>query len=167
LEGEEPVIRNVSLLGTVLIFFGGCQPSAPALTQDQEDEVADSIAQLAHRLADTWDAGEEEAYLDCYLNDSTFTFAGNGSIVRGWAAFADTVRVHRGALSQSTVTYDQIFVDVLDSDLGVVTATFDWNAIDTAGTPQVLHGTYTTLMARTEDGWKVINVAESFPLEGM
>ena len=65
------------------------------------------------------------------------------------------------------MTYDEIYVDVLDSDLGVVTSTFDWSAIDTAGNPQQLHGTYTTLMARTEDGWKVINVSESFPMEGM
>ena len=69
-------------------------------------------------------------------------------------------------LAQSTVTYDQIFVDVLDYDHGVVTATFDWSAVDTAGTPQRLHGTYTTLMSRTTAGWRVVNVAESFPLDG-
>lgn len=161
------MIRHVSLLGTVLILLFGCQPSTPSLTHGQKEEVADSLSRLAHRLAETWNSGDEEAYLDCYLSDSTFTFAANGSIVRGWAAFADTVRVQREALAESTVTYDQIYVDVLDSDLGVVTATFDWAAIDTAGIPQKLRGTYTTLMARTENGWKVINVAESFPPQGM
>jgi len=159
-------MRQIPMPAVVLLYLVGCQTAAPTPTQEERAEVADSLTQLAYRLAETWNEGEEEAYLDCYLVDSTFTFAANGSITRGWTAFADTVRMHRETLAQSTVTYDQIYVDVLGYDLGVVTATFDWLAIDTAGTQQRLHGTYTTLMARTTDGWKVINVAESFPLDG-
>ena len=159
-------MRRTFTLAAALLCCTGCQPQAHTLSTEQLAEVRDSLAQLVHRLAETWNAGQEEAYLDCYLADSTFTFAANGAIIRGWAAFADTVRAHRGMLRQSTVTYDQIFVDVLDYDHGVVTATFDWSAVDTAGASQRLHGTYTTLMSRTQVGWRVVNVAESFPLAG-
>lgn len=158
------MIRSVSVFGTVLLgTLVGCQPTMHPLSQEQHAEVTDSLTQLAHRIADTWNAGEEEAYLDCYLPDSTFTFAAYGTVTRGWTAFADTVRAHRAGLTESTVTYDRIYVDVLDYDHGVVTATFAWSAVDTAGVSQRLHGTYTTLMSRTTDGWRVMNVAESFP----
>jgi uncharacterized protein (TIGR02246 family) len=161
------MIRKAPILGAVLLgALGGCQPTTPSLSQEQHAEVTDSLTQLVHRLAETWNAGEEEAYLDCYLPDSTFTFAANGSVTRGWTAFADTVRANRAGLAESTVTYDRIYVDVLDYDHGVVTATFDWSAVDTAGVHQRLHGAYTTLMSRTKDGWRVINVAESFPMAG-
>jgi len=156
-----------SILGAVLLFIMGCQSSSPAMTQEHRQEVLDSLTHLAYRLADTWNAGEEDAYLDCYLSDSTFTFAANGSIIRGWDEFVDNVRASRAALSESTVTYDQIYADVLGSDLGVVTASFGWSATDTNGVHQQLQGTYTTLMSLTAEGWKVINVAESFPLNGM
>lgn len=159
-------MRHVLTLAAALGCLAGCQPRTTMLTTEEVAEVADSLTQLAHRVADTWNAGQEAAYLDCYLADSTFTFAANGSITRGWAAFADTVRAHRGMLAQSTVTYGEIFVDVLDLDHGVVTATFDWSATDTAGVPQRLRGTYTTLMSHTTGGWKVVNVAETFPLVG-
>lgn len=145
-------------------FFGlGCQARTTTLTPDARAEVADSLTQLVMRLAETWNAGDEEGYLNCYLADSTFTFAAYGTITRGWAAFADTVRMHRNELAQSTVTYEQMYVDVLSPDYGVVTATFNWSAVDTTGTQQQMRGTYTTLMSRTAGGWKVINVAESFP----
>lgn len=158
--------HTTALAAVVLVSFG-CQTEPATLSRDQRVEVSDSLTQLAMRLAETWNAGDEEAYLDCYLADSTFTFAANGTITRGWAAFADTVRIHRNELSQSTVTYDRIYVDVLSQDHGVVTATFDWSAVDTSGIQQQMRGTYTTLMSRTASGWKVVNVAESFPaLEG-
>ena len=159
-------MRQIPLLLVVLLWAVGCQPAERTLSEAERAEVADSLTHLAYRLADTWNAGEEEAYLDCYVNDSTFTFAANGSITRGWMAFADMVRVNRVALTQSTVTLDEVHVDVLAVNFGVVTATFDWSSIDTAGAEQRLRGTYTTLMSRTPDGWKVINVAESFPLGG-
>jgi ketosteroid isomerase-like protein len=160
------MMRHVSLLAVLLLSGTACRSTPPSLSHEQRTEVADSLRDLAHRLADTWNAGEEEAYLDCYLADSTFTFAANGAITRGWLVFADTVRAHRGMLATSTVTYDEMFVDVLGADHGVVTATFHWASVDTSGVEQRLRGTYTTLMSRTGDGWKVINVAESFPLPG-
>jgi uncharacterized protein (TIGR02246 family) len=163
---REQMTRHVSMFGVILLCLFACQPTAGTLSPEQHAEVTESLTQLFHRLAETWNAGEEEAYLNCHLSDSTFTFAANGSVTRGWAAFADTVRANREALAESTVTYDRIYVDVLDYDHGVVTATFDWSAVDTAGMPQRLRGTYTTLMSRTEEGWKVVNVAESFPLAG-
>jgi len=159
-------MRHLLTLVAAAGCLAGCQAPAAMPTTQELAEVADSLTQLAHRVADTWNTGQEAAYLDCYLADSTFTFAANGSITRGWAAFADTVRAHRGMLAQSTVTYDEIFVDVLDLDHGVVTTTFDWSATDTAGMPQRLHGTYTTVMSRTTGGWKVVNVAETFPFDG-
>jgi len=154
-------MRQVLIPAVLLTCSLACQPATPTLTPERRAEVADSLAQLIHRLADTWNANQEDAYLDCYLADSTFTFAVNGSLIRGWNAFGDTVRAHRAALVQSTVEYDRIYVDVLSADHGVVTATFDWSSVDTAGTQQRFRGTYTTVMSRTAVGWKVINVAES------
>jgi len=159
-------MKQTMALAAVVLLSLGCQARTPTLTPDERAEVAQSLSQLVMQLAETWNAGDEEAYLDCYLADSTFTFAVNGTITRGWAAFADTVRMHRNELAQSTVTYDRIYVDVLSHDHGVVTATFDWSAVDTTGTQQQMRGTYTTLMSRTAIGWKVVNVAESFPPVG-
>lgn len=159
-------MRHTLFFGAVVLFGLACQLRTSTLSREQRAEVADSLRQLANRLAETWNAGDHEAYLDCYLADSTFTFAASGNITRGWAAFADTVRMHREELSHSTVTYDRMYVDVLNHDYGVVTATFQWSAVDTSGTLQQLRGTYTTLMSRTAGGWKVINVAESFPDAG-
>lgn len=160
-------MRYAATVTAVVLFSLGCQTDPRTLSRDQRAEVADSLTQLAQRLAETWNAGDEEAYLDCYLADSTFTFAADGTIIRGWAAFADTVRMRRHELAESTVTYDEVYVDVLSRDHGVVTATFDWSAADAAGTRQQLRGTYTTLMSRTARGWKVINVAESFSAGGV
>ena len=159
-------MHRIWIFAAMLAWSVGCQPGDRTLSEERRAEVVDTLTQLSYRLAETWNASKEEAYLDCYLADSSFTFAANGTVIRGWSAFADTVRANREALAQSNVTYGKLYVDVLSYDLGVVTATFDWSAVDTAGVRQRLHGTYTMLMSRTTDGWKIINVAESFPLDG-
>lgn len=152
----------------LLLFTGayaaGCQPAPRSLTETHRQALADTLMHVANELFRTWNAGEEDAYLNGHLVDSTFTFAFNGVLIRGWPAFADTVRAHRRALRESHVSLDQAYTDVLGPDVGVVTTTFEWVATDTSGTRVQLHGTYTMLMSLTAAGWKVRNVAESFPI---
>ena len=100
-------MRQILLFSVVLLSAVGCQPAERILSDDERAEVADSLTHLAYRLAETWNADEEEAYLDCYVRDSTFTFAANGSVTRGWMGFADMV--HHLGTGRSPCLFDPVY----------------------------------------------------------
>ena len=153
-------MRRIVLSAFALIVLTACQPATTEFTDADRTAIRDTVTQLADVVLEAFRALDVDGYMAPY--GSEFIWAENGvlgtnrdSMVGAWSG------VFAGIQELTSVDWGEVHVDVLGPDAAVFTATFDWTGVDTSGAVMEVGGVWTTIWARTDEGWKIIHGHES------
>ena len=168
-------MRRVAFAVLSLAFLAtACQPTTE-LTEEQKAAIADEIAALHAEAAEAIRARDVDGWLAYFENTDELTFTScveNGAVAayRSWSARADTTYAHYGAIaSMDRFDWGDLHTRVLAPNVAVVTTTYEAVATDTAGFSFAGNATWVAVWVRTDGGWKMANVAETWkdvPPEG-
>ena len=158
-------IFNYFTILVIIISLFSCKSEIDPLTESEKKEITNQIKQLSSELFDSWNNAEYDRYLNYYSKSDEFTFAANGNITRTWSAFSDTVKTHTNPLRKSEVKVLKQYIDIIERNIVIVTDFFEWSAVYKTNKVENMRGTYTTIYAKSNNEWKIIYVAESFPGE--
>jgi ketosteroid isomerase-like protein len=155
-------MRRIVLSAFALIVLAACQPTVTELTDAERAAIRDTVTQLADDVFDTFKALDVDGFMTPYGPE--FIWAENGvlgtnrdSLVGAWSG------VFAGIQEVTSGEWGEAHVDVLGPDAAVFTATFGWTGVDTSGAEMEVTGVWTTIWARTNEGWKIIHGHESMP----
>jgi len=147
-----------------LAFLAACQPATTELTEERRAAVAEELAQSFDAYATAVRQLDLDAVLGLFQQSDDFALAESGEITRSWTAFAQVVRESWPMYaSVDSFAWGELHIQVLASNIAVVTTTFDFAASDTTGAPIVMNGTESTVWVQTDGEWKIVNVSETFP----
>lgn len=154
-------IRYLALFGaTALTVVTACtaNPPVPQPAGDtpwQSASVADdsAIRAIFDTTAAGWNRGELATYMSAYTDSAIGN--GAGGFDEGKAAIERTMRAGfwRDGRPAQTLRYRNIRVRMLGSDYALVNGEF----VLTGGERPERTGLFSTVWARTRDGWRMIN----------
>lgn len=153
-------IRTLAAL-TVPALLLACQPAA--LTDAQRAAIENEIEQLYADQAAILNAVDTEGWLDRFEQSEDFTYAANGEVTRGFAAFAEETRAYFANFESGEFAWGDRYIQVMASDIACVTSTWEWHATTTAGETEDTGGTWTVVLRKHEGVWKIAVAAESYP----
>ena len=127
----------------------------------QRAAIEEAVKQAAWQHLKSTDAADA---LDYYEPDAIV--ASNGSLYGSFERFAEDTRAFYDTLSRIEVAvWDEMHVQILNSDAAVLTATVRWSSTDTAGIRMDLKGVWTAVYVRRDGQWKICARHESFEPE--
>lgn len=155
-----PNLRQLAAIGAAAVLMTACtartsalQPSngAPWQAPSAEDEAA--IRALFDSTAAGWNRGDLAVYMSPYADSAVG--AGAGSFDVGKAAIERTMRAGfwRNGRPAQELHYENIRVRMLGADYALVNGEF----VLTGGGRPERRGLFSTVWARTSDGWRMIN----------
>jgi uncharacterized protein (TIGR02246 family) len=159
-------MRRLRLAAVPLALFAcACQSSTIALTDAHRTSIEDALRSTYVEVAASVAALDADRFLSFFTDTEEFAFAEFGKITRSRSAFADTTRAHWAALAEvEAFAWGDLHIQVLAPTAAVVTTTFDFTASDTSGNRFVTRPTWTAVWVEEDGEWKMVNVAETFPL---
>lgn len=147
------------------LFACSCQSSTIELTDAHRASVENALRSIHTEVAASITQLDADHFLSFFADTEEFAFAEFGKITRSRSAFADTTRAHWAALAEVELfEWGDLHIQVLAPTAAVVTTTFDFAASDTSGNRFVTRPTWTAVWVEEDGEWKMVNVAETFPL---
>ena len=128
------------------------------LNQTQSTAIEEAVKQSAwqHLRAES-----AAAALDCYVPDALV--ASDGSLYSSFEQFAKDARQFYDTLGQvDLAVWDEMHVQVVASDVAVLTATVRWSSTDTVGVRTDLKGVWTAVYVERGGRWRICTRHESF-----
>lgn len=137
------------------------QPISGVLVAAQCAAIEEAVKEAAWQHLKSKDAA---AALSSYEADAIL--ASDGSLYGSFEQFAEDTRTFFDTLSRiELAVWDEMHVQVLNSDAAVLTATVRWSSTDTAGVRMDLKGVWTAVYVHRDGQWKICARHESFEPE--
>ena len=157
-------MRRLVLAVLTLAFLTACQPATTELTDEQKAGIAQDLTQAFDAYATAVRQLDQDAVLGFFQQSDDFALAEYGEITRSWTALAEGLRQSWPMYaSVESFAWGDLHIQVLTSQIAVVTTTFDFAASDTAGAPIAVNGTFSSVWLQADGEWKIVNLAETFP----
>jgi uncharacterized protein (TIGR02246 family) len=153
-------LRQLAAIGAAAVVITACTAGAPALQPSngipwQAPSAGDEAAlrALFDSTAAGWNRGDLAVYMSPYADSAVG--AGAGSFDVGKAAIERTMRAGfwRNGRPVQDLHYENIRVRMLGADYALVNGEF----VLTGGGRPERRGLFSTVWARTSDGWRMIN----------
>jgi uncharacterized protein (TIGR02246 family) len=153
-------LRQLAAIGAAAVVITACTAGAPALQPPngipwQAPSAGDEAAlrALFDSTAAGWNRGDLAVYMSPYADSAVG--AGAGSFDVGKAAIERTMRAGfwRNGRPVQDLHYENIRVRMLGADYALVNGEF----VLTGGGRPERRGLFSTVWARTSDGWRMIN----------
>jgi ketosteroid isomerase-like protein len=153
-------MRRIALAAFALIVLAACQPATTEFTDAERAAIRDTVTQLADAVFATFRALDVDGFMAPYGSEVIWSENGvlganRDSLVGAWSG------VFAGIQEVTSGDWGEVHVDVLGPDAAVFTAAFDWTGVDTSEAEVEVAGVWTTIWARTDEGWKIIHGHES------
>jgi uncharacterized protein (TIGR02246 family) len=155
-----PNLRQFAVIGAAAVLITACTAGAPALQSSnaapwQAPSTGDdaAIRALFDSTAAGWNRGDLAVYMSPYADSAVG--AGAGSFDVGKAAIERTMRAGfwRNGRPAQQLHYENIRVRMLGADYALVNGEF----VLTGGDRPDRRGLFSTVWARTSEGWRMIN----------
>ncbi len=155
-----PNLRQLAAIGVAAVVVTACTAGTPALQPSngapwQAPSAGDdaAIRALFDSTAAGWNRGDLAVYMSPYADSAVG--AGAGSFDVGKAAIERTMRAGfwRNGRPAQDLHYENIRVRMLGADYALVNGEF----VLTGGGRPERRGLFSTVWARTSDGWRMIN----------
>ncbi len=128
------------------------------LDQAQCAAIEEAVKQSARQHLEAKNAA---AALDCYLPGAFV--ASDGSLYSSLDQFAEDARQFYDTLAQvHLAVWDEMHVQVVSSDVAVLTATVRWSSTDVGGVRTDLKGVWTAVYVERGGRWRICTRHESF-----
>lgn len=154
----------------VLITLGlsaavsACQAPGPApMTMAEREAIADTIRQLSDQFFTDFRSLDFEAAMAPYSSDIVWAEQGHlganrDSLEAAWSGFFESIR------EVTSGDWEEVHVRVLGPDAAVYTASYSWAGTDLNGEPVGGPGVWTTVWVRSDQGWRIVQGHESYPV---
>ncbi len=158
-------MRRLTLTAAALALLGACQSPPSELTDEQRAAIAEELAQQFDAYAGVVRQLDQDGVMSFFQQGQDVTYAKHGEITRSWSSLAELVRNGWPAYAEvERFEWGELHVQVLAPNVAAVTATFDFAASDTAGSPVSVAGTFSTVWLEVGGAWKIVNLAQTFPV---
>ena len=152
----------------VCVLCGGLLlATTPAQAQVPEVKgapaLADTIGQLFAEIADATSALDIDRLLGYYSTGDALTYVAQGRITRSPPAFRQLVHAQFRDLAGADLRWLDTYVDVLDKNVALATATYELRAMLPGGDSVRTTGTYMCIYVREEGGWHIRYSTHTFP----
>jgi len=128
------------------------------LDQSQWAAIEEAVKQSAWQHLKAENAA---AALDCYMPGALV--ASDGSLYSSFEHFANDARQFYDNLGQvDLAVWDEMHVQVVASDVAVLTATVRWSSTDVVGVRTDLKGVWTAVYVERGGRWRISTRHESF-----
>jgi ketosteroid isomerase-like protein len=141
------------LTAVVLVFtaaMAACTQQRATQAEAVNDEEAVRDALEASRVA--WNDGNFEDCMSVYWDSPQLTLRSGGETIRGYAEVVEHQRNQALGGHMGQLDYDDVVVDLLSKDAALVRGGWRWTSGD-----QEQHGSFTALMRKFPDGWKIVH----------
>ena len=147
-----------------LTFLAACQPVTTELTDEQKAAIADEVRVISAEMLDAWRDADLGRGMSYYRDSPNFTFALEGQLTNGFAAFGDLVDSVFANVASQTITLSEVQFTVLAPDVVYERAQGTFSPTDTTGVtgPESQYA-LTALWSRRNGEWKILFGHESFP----
>ena len=126
-------------------------------------DTAKIISEVRQAAEEHLNAEDAETALSYYSEDAAIV--SNGYLYSSCQEFAEHVREFYASLrTVDLAVWENIDIQVINSETAIFTATFRWRSTDTWGETLNLQGVWTAVYVRDEDRWKITMRHESFTL---
>ena len=147
-----------------LTFLAACQPVTTELTDEQKAAIADEVRVISAEMLDAWRDADLGRGMSYYRDSPNFTFALEGQLTNGFAAFGDLVESVFPNVASRTITLSESQFTVLAPDVVCEMAQGTYSQTDTAGVtgPESQYA-ITLLWVRRNGEWEIHAAHESMP----
>jgi ketosteroid isomerase-like protein len=158
----DAMLRYSMVLAAIATCALACQPALPQLTDEQRAAIRDTVEQVMARMADAGRALDADRIRAVYAESPVSVI--NGVIIEDFDARFELTRQFIGSLRTLDGSYRNVHLEVLGSDVVVVTRNDDIAWSDTTGVEGVFHTAWTGVIRRIDGEWKIAYSHESWPL---
>ena len=136
----------------VVLFSIAIACSAP---REKLGDPSQEIAALLQRSAADWNRGDLAGFMSDYARDSLTSYMAGGHVQYGWQPLYDRYQANYFApgKSRDSLSFDELHVRVLTSDLAYGTARFKLSRRDSV----VASGPFTLVLQKQGDRWRILH----------
>jgi len=140
------------------------QPATTELTEEQKAAIVDEVSAISAENLSAWRDADISIGMSYYHDSPDFTFALEGQLTHGFAAFGDLVDSVFANVASQTITLSEVQFTVLAPDVVYERAQGTFSPTDTTGVtgPESQYA-LTALWSRRNGEWKILFGHESFP----
>lgn len=148
----------------VALYCLACQPTADRpLTPDEESTIATIVGSHFDGIATVTNNLQFDSLLGFYSERDDLTYVARGRITRSHATFAELVNTQFAGVSDAMLSFSDKYVDVLERDVAVVTARFQFAATVGGRDTARSSGTFTCVYVLRDGLWKIQHSSHTFP----
>ena len=156
------MLRPSIIMAAIATCAVACQPASTELTDGQRVAIRDTVEQRMAEMANAGRALDADRIRAVYAESPVSVM--NGVIIEDFDARFELTRQFLESVRTLEGSYRNVHLEVLTSDVVVVTRNDDIFWTDTTGTDGELHTAWTGVFRRIDGEWKIIYSHESWPL---
>lgn len=155
-------MRGRSLAGlAAAALLLACQPAE--LTDAERTAVEGEIRQLYADQATMLSNLDVEGWGAQFEESEGFLLAVHGG-TQSYAELMEQMRTTWPGYSDPQFSWGDLYIQVLARDIACVTSTWEWAATDAEGVREESAGTWTAVLVKRADAWKIATAAETYSL---
>jgi len=157
-------MHRLTLSVLCLVFLAACQPATTELTEEQKAEIVGELRALVEGSKAAIVALDPDRLLRDYEDSEEFTFTIYGDVHRSFSDWSDLVRSAFAQMgSMEGCEHSDEAIQVLALDIAVVTGDLTCSGTASAGGPFLIDHTFTAVLVKRNDQWKIVNLSETYP----
>lgn len=128
--------------------------SAVTLTQADRNAARTQIVAMMQQSAQSWNAGNLDAFMNDYEADTTTTFIGRAGVIRGRAAIREVYAPRFGpGRVRDSLSFENTTVDLMAPDIANVISYYRLMRGDSTTS----HGPTSLVMRRRDNRWRIVH----------
>lgn len=152
-------LLTCGLVAAMLLGQGCCALPMAACLLDRptaRPPVAAQVQAVLDRQAVAWNEGDIDGFMEGYWNSEALTFAGGGTVTRGWQATRDRYHArYTDRRAMGRLTFSELQITPLGDDTALVLGRWDLQREAEAGGPA--GGMFTLVFRRLDGRWVIVH----------
>jgi beta-aspartyl-peptidase (threonine type) len=142
------------LLVVVVLIALGLTLYLQHLKKGQAETAKEAIQQVLEAQAGSWNKGNLEAFMSGYWNSPDMTFFSGNEVESGWQAALKRYqrRYHSEGREMGKLAFSDLNIVLFGHDDAFVRGR--WHLVTSK---EQMGGLFTLILARTQDGWRIIH----------
>jgi ketosteroid isomerase-like protein len=141
-------------LSAVLLLVAIISPSVEAQSSAKPNKrITAAVRAVLDAQREAWNRGDIAGYMDGYARSTDTIFVSGDNVTRGWQTVLDRYKKNYDSREKmGTLTFSDLEITPIGSDAAI--ALGRWHLQRAKDEP---HGTFTLILRRTRQGWKIIH----------
>lgn len=156
-------VPGIACLVLSTLGLGGQQSVEDGPGPAEQVQIAETVGALFDEIATATNQLEFGRLLGLYQESEELTYVARGRINRSYATFSEIMDAQFGGVTGANLEFTEKYIDVLSSDVAVVTAGFQFTATLVSGDSASSSGTFTCIYVLRNGTWAIQHSSHTFP----